>query len=207
MDPADSRPPVGADAKPLRCWPGDFRISAGRFASRSCIPVPIRLLPATGRVGAAMQRAWAAARHNRKCMNSDAKRSTSRCRGRSTMGKGSASLVERLHGYSEELQGKVWESIGAWAESAADDKKKAALRERIRLFAFTRRARSAGRKRRNAGPGACRHTTGWNRTIRLSGTPGCSAVLGSIYWITGTKRGKLTMRKRRRRFANAGPGR
>ena len=61
-------------------------------------------------------------------------------------GKRLGDLVERLHGYSEELQGKVWESIGAWAESAADDKKKAALRERIRLFAFTRRARRQGVK-------------------------------------------------------------
>ena len=53
-------------------------------------------------------------------------------------------LVERLQIFPEEIQNRIWSLINAWAESAEKDKAKAALRERIRRFAFTRRARRQG---------------------------------------------------------------
>lgn len=49
-------------------------------------------------------------------------------------------LVERLHGMSAKDQSTVWDLIDTWSEDA-DDKDRAALRERIRRFAFTRRGR------------------------------------------------------------------
>ena len=50
-------------------------------------------------------------------------------------------LVERVHGLPDEAQVKVWNLIDGWAESKADEKAKASLRERIRQFALTRRGR------------------------------------------------------------------
>ena len=50
-------------------------------------------------------------------------------------------LVERVHGIPDEDQAKVWDLIDGWAESEADDKARASLRERIRRFAFSRRSR------------------------------------------------------------------
>jgi addiction module HigA family antidote len=47
-------------------------------------------------------------------------------------------LVESLHGMPEEAQTKVWDLINEWCRKA-DEAAKAALRERIRRFAFTRR--------------------------------------------------------------------
>ena len=47
-------------------------------------------------------------------------------------------LVERLTGLAEEDQTSVWGLIDAWADSEADEKATAGLRERIRRFAFTR---------------------------------------------------------------------
>ena len=47
-------------------------------------------------------------------------------------------LVERLTGLAEEDQTSVWGLINAWADSEADEKATAGLRERIRRFAFTR---------------------------------------------------------------------
>ncbi len=49
-------------------------------------------------------------------------------------------LVESLQGMSEEDQSKVWGLIDAWSQTAGEAAK-AVLRERIRLFAFTRRGR------------------------------------------------------------------
>jgi addiction module HigA family antidote len=53
-------------------------------------------------------------------------------------------LVERLGGMPEEDQLKVWDLIDAWADTERDERLKAELRERIRRFAFTRRARRLG---------------------------------------------------------------
>lgn len=50
------------------------------------------------------------------------------------------SLVESLQGIPDEDQSKVWDLIDEWSETA-DEVAKAALRERIRRFAFTRRSR------------------------------------------------------------------
>ena len=47
-------------------------------------------------------------------------------------------LIERLSGMPEEDQVKVWDLVDTWADSEADDKAKADLREWIRRFAFTR---------------------------------------------------------------------
>ena len=47
-------------------------------------------------------------------------------------------LVERLSGIPEKDQTLVWGLIDAWADSEADEKATAGLRERIRRFAFTR---------------------------------------------------------------------
>ena len=53
-------------------------------------------------------------------------------------------LIERLPGMPEEDQAKVWNLIDTWADSEADDKAKADLREWIRRFAFTRFGRLRG---------------------------------------------------------------
>ena len=53
-------------------------------------------------------------------------------------------LFELIHNLSEENRTKVWDLIDAWADTEADDKAKAGLRERIRRSAFTRRGRSRG---------------------------------------------------------------
>ena len=53
-------------------------------------------------------------------------------------------LIERLSGIPEEDQPLVWDLIDQWADSQPDDQAKAELRERIRLFAFTRRSRYLG---------------------------------------------------------------
>lgn len=53
-------------------------------------------------------------------------------------------LIERLPGMPEEDQAKVWDLIDAWADSKADKKAKADLREWIRRFAFTRFGRLRG---------------------------------------------------------------
>ena len=50
-------------------------------------------------------------------------------------------LVERLPGLPEEYQISIWNLIEEWADSEADEKAKAELRERIRQFAFTRLTR------------------------------------------------------------------
>ncbi len=50
-------------------------------------------------------------------------------------------LVERLDGISAEDRAAVWELIDSWSHANADDRARAALRERIRRFAFTRQGR------------------------------------------------------------------
>ena len=53
-------------------------------------------------------------------------------------------LIERLPGIPEEDHPSVWDLLEEWADSLPDDLSKAELRERIRLFAFTRRSRHLG---------------------------------------------------------------
>jgi len=50
-------------------------------------------------------------------------------------------LVERLGRMSEQDQSAVWDLIDACADTQTDDSARAALRERIRRFSFTRRGR------------------------------------------------------------------
>lgn len=50
-------------------------------------------------------------------------------------------LVERLDGIGAEDQAAVWNLIDSWSDANAEDRARAALRERIRRFAFTRRGR------------------------------------------------------------------
>jgi addiction module HigA family antidote len=56
-------------------------------------------------------------------------------------GKTLGELVESLRGMPEEDQTKVWDLIDKWSQDAGETVK-AALRERIRRFAFTRRGRN-----------------------------------------------------------------
>ena len=53
-------------------------------------------------------------------------------------------LIERLPGIPEEDHASVWDLLDEWADSESDDQAKAELRERIRMFAFTRRSRYLG---------------------------------------------------------------
>lgn len=59
-------------------------------------------------------------------------------------------LVEHLQSLPEELQTQVWQLIEQWADRQNDDVKKAALRERIRKYAFTRRSKKRGVSAQNA---------------------------------------------------------
>ena len=52
-----------------------------------------------------------------------------------------SALVERLQVMPEKDQTSVWDLIDTWADSEADDRAKAGLREQIRRLAFTRRGR------------------------------------------------------------------
>ena len=47
-------------------------------------------------------------------------------------------LVERLHGFTDEYQSKIWDLIDAWAVAPVEDKAKSKLRERIREGMLTR---------------------------------------------------------------------
>lgn len=51
-------------------------------------------------------------------------------------------LIERLHIMAPEDQERVWQMIDVWNSSGPTDDKRAALRERIRRFAFTRYSRN-----------------------------------------------------------------
>jgi hypothetical protein len=51
-------------------------------------------------------------------------------------------LIERLHIFPDEAQGKVWDLVRKWAGAHPEDEPRALLRERIRRFAFTRRSRN-----------------------------------------------------------------
>ncbi|MFQ5928608.1 MAG: HigA family addiction module antitoxin, partial [Acidobacteriota bacterium] len=53
-------------------------------------------------------------------------------------------LIENLQGLPEEDQAKVWELVDKWQKTNHDDHCRAQLRERIRRFAFTRRASRRG---------------------------------------------------------------
>ena len=59
-------------------------------------------------------------------------------------------LVERLQVLSEEDQTRVWDFIELWIKTQPDDKAKAALRERIRRYAFTRRSHQRNISKTNA---------------------------------------------------------
>ena len=54
-------------------------------------------------------------------------------------------LVELLSDLPDDLHDEIWDQVHDWA-GAADDRAKAALRERIRRFALTRRSRRRGVK-------------------------------------------------------------
>jgi addiction module HigA family antidote len=53
-------------------------------------------------------------------------------------------LVQHMDGLSDEDKTRVWNLIDAWAAQETDETAKAALRETIRRFAFTRRGRRRG---------------------------------------------------------------
>jgi hypothetical protein len=53
-------------------------------------------------------------------------------------------LVEHIHGLLDADQARIWNKIRAWIASNPGDDKKAILREHIRLYSFTRRARNRG---------------------------------------------------------------
>ena len=53
-------------------------------------------------------------------------------------------LVQILHDLPDDDRIKVWDLIDTWTDAETDDKAKAALRERIRQYAFTRRSRRRG---------------------------------------------------------------
>lgn len=53
-------------------------------------------------------------------------------------------LVQHMEGIPDEDKTKVWDLIDTWAARETDEKSKAALRETIRRFAFTRRGRRRG---------------------------------------------------------------
>ena len=53
-------------------------------------------------------------------------------------------LVELFHDFGDEERIRIWELIERWAVSETDDKARAALRERIRQHALTRRSRRRG---------------------------------------------------------------
>jgi addiction module HigA family antidote len=55
-------------------------------------------------------------------------------------------LIERLETMGEEYQASVWDLVDRWASDETDDVRKAALRERIRRYAFTRRGQRRGVK-------------------------------------------------------------
>ena len=59
-------------------------------------------------------------------------------------------LVEHLQSLPEDRQPRVWQLIDEWAARQNDDAKKAALRERIRRYAFTRRSKKRGVSAENA---------------------------------------------------------
>jgi addiction module HigA family antidote len=50
-------------------------------------------------------------------------------------------LVQQMHGLADADQSRIWDRIRAWIAIGPSDERKAVLRERIRLFSFTRRAR------------------------------------------------------------------
>lgn len=50
-------------------------------------------------------------------------------------------LVQHIHGLSEVDQERIWNKVRKWIATGPSDSEKAVLRERIRLYSFTRRAR------------------------------------------------------------------
>jgi addiction module HigA family antidote len=53
-------------------------------------------------------------------------------------------LVQHIHGLLDADQARIWDKIRAWIARDPSDDKKAVLRERVRLYSFTRRARNRG---------------------------------------------------------------
>ena len=54
-------------------------------------------------------------------------------------------LVQQMHGLVDPDQSRIWDRIRVWVAGGPSDERKAALRERVRLYSFTRRARLRGR--------------------------------------------------------------
>ncbi|MGE0769429.1 MAG: HigA family addiction module antitoxin [Hyphomicrobiaceae bacterium] len=59
-------------------------------------------------------------------------------------------LIERLQMITDEDQSTVWDLVDRWADSGPPEDKKAALRERIRRYAFTRQSRHRNISKENA---------------------------------------------------------
>jgi len=59
-------------------------------------------------------------------------------------------LIERLQMITDKDQTTVWNLVDRWADSGPSEDKKAALRERIRRYAFTRRSRNRNISKENA---------------------------------------------------------
>lgn len=53
-------------------------------------------------------------------------------------------LIENLQGVPEEDQRKIWDLVDRWAKTEQNDSRRAALRERIRRYALTRRGKRRG---------------------------------------------------------------
>jgi addiction module HigA family antidote len=53
-------------------------------------------------------------------------------------------MIENLQGLAERDQETVWNLVETWAAAETDERRRAALRERIRLFAFVRRSVTQG---------------------------------------------------------------
>ncbi len=64
------------------------------------------------------------------------------CHDENTLG----DLIANLQGLPEEDQQTVWDLVDSWAAEQTDEGRKAALREKIRRFAFSRRSRKLGLK-------------------------------------------------------------
>jgi addiction module HigA family antidote len=54
-------------------------------------------------------------------------------------------LVQRMEGLEDADQTLIWDKIRAWIANGPSDERKAVLRERIRVYSFTRRARRRGK--------------------------------------------------------------
>jgi hypothetical protein len=59
-------------------------------------------------------------------------------------------LVKHMHGLDDADQTRIWDRIRAWIASGPSDQRKAVLREHVRVYSFTRRARRHGQPAKSA---------------------------------------------------------